>query len=285
MAWVSCYDGVPCAFDAHGKRVLYTASGAWAQPPQPPTHVHYGGPPGDAAHERLTREELEERLGFTLNASLVVSQPELLRSLPMLNLHPDCLPPELVVSSERQEAISAAVRAGYVSSDVFVAPDAYGGCGLFAAAELPPNALVLNPRPDRAPSPDPSPEPEPRALSPSPRLRLSSNLIPAPTKSPSTNALTVARCLVQVGEYVGTVRRGAEADCGSDPYTMRYPDASGELSLSAKDGGSLMRFVNHAPAGSAAHNCDVRRRVARTTARTLHTPHGPDCGCTSGCRW
>ena len=159
MAWVSCYDGVPCGFDAHGKRVLYTASGAWALPPQPPAHVHYGGPPGDVAHERLTREELEERLGFTLIASLVVSSPELLRSLPLLNLHPDCLPPELVVPALQQDAISAAVRAGYVSSDVFVAPDAYGGCGLFAAAELSPMVLVLSP------SPDPSPEPDPRALS------------------------------------------------------------------------------------------------------------------------
>ena len=216
MAWVSCYDGVPCAFDAHGKRVLYTASGAWAQPPQPPTHVHYGGPPGDAAHEQLAREDLEERLGFTLNASLVVSQPELLRSLPMLNLHPDCLPPELVVSSERQEAISAAVRAGYVSSDVFVAPDAYGGCGLFAAAELPPMALVINPSPDRAPSPAPSPEPEPRALSQSPRLRLSSNLIPAPTKSPSTNALTVAR-----GASYRSVSTWAL--CGAGPRQIAAP--------------------------------------------------------------
>ena len=168
MAWVSCYGGQsPVSFDAHGKRVLYTTSGAWAPPPQPPTHVHYGGPPGHAAHERLTREELEERLGFTLIASLVVSSPELLRSLPLLNLHPDCLPPELVVPALQQDAISAAVRAGYVSSDVFVAPDAYGGCGLFAAAELPPMVLVLSP------SPDPSPEPEPRALSQNQRLNLS----------------------------------------------------------------------------------------------------------------
>ena len=89
--------------------------------------------------------------------------------------------------------------------------------------------------------------------------------------------------LVQVGEYVGTVRRGAEAARSSgaepDPYTMRYPDASGELSLSAKDGGSLMRFVNHAPAGSTAHNCDVRPCPARAlhahrthAARTPHVP-------------
>ena len=36
-------------------------------------------------------------------------------------------------------------------------------------------------------------------------------------------------CLVQVGEYVGTVQRAAEADSGSDPYNVRYPDAGGEL--------------------------------------------------------
>jgi hypothetical protein len=168
MAWVSCYGGqTPVSFDAHGKRVLYTACDAWAPPPQPPTHVHYGGPPGDVAHERLTREELEERLGFTLTASLLVSSPELLRSLPLLNLHPDCLPPELIVPALQQDAISAAIRAGYVSSDVFVAPDVYGGCGLFAAAELPPMVLV------RSPSPEPSPEPEPRILSQSQSLNLS----------------------------------------------------------------------------------------------------------------
>lgn len=142
MAWISCYDGALCAFDIHGRRVLYSASGTWAPPPQPPTHVHYGGPPGDVAHECLTRSALEERLGFCLHASLIVSTRELLRNLPLLNLHPDCLPPELVAHALQQDAMAAAVREGQASSDVFVAPDAYGGHGLFAAAELPTMALV-----------------------------------------------------------------------------------------------------------------------------------------------
>ena len=87
-----------------------------------------------------------------------------------MRFHPDCLPPELVVSALQQDSISTAVREGYVSSDVFVAPDAYGGCGLFAAAELPPMVLVLSPSPEPEPEaeaeleaesePDPEPEAE-----------------------------------------------------------------------------------------------------------------------------
>ena len=212
LAWVSCYDATLHAYDENGALIRCTAGRP--PPPQPATHVHYGGPSGDAAHELLTREEAEERLSFTLRASLIVGTPELLRSLPLLNLEEAALPPELVAPASLRPTLAAAIREGRdATRDVYVAPDDWGGYGLYAAAELEPMALV--------------------------------------------------------GEYVGAIRREAEAATPSaeDPYVMRYPDASGDLHVSARDAGSLMRFVNHAPRSSPANNCTVSLTCAIDPSR------------------
>ena len=59
-----------------------------------------------------------------------------------------------------------------------------------------------------------------------------------------------------VGEYVGALRCDTPAtDLAADRYAMRYPDIAGELRVTAREGGSVARFVNHAPTGSAANNC------------------------------
>lgn len=201
VAWLKCRDdSAPSAWDAHGRRFRHNNQGLPL--PAPPEHVYYGGAPGDDAHERLRREEIEERLCFSLTASLVAETPELLRSLPLHNLPPDALPAELVPPEHLHEWLTTAVRLGPAdASRVFVAPDAHGGYGLFAAVELPVHTLV--------------------------------------------------------SEYIGTLCR-VTASTGTyrnDGYVMRYPDSGGALFVTAKDAGSLARFVNHAPTGATANNC------------------------------
>ena len=172
--------------------------------------MNYGGAAGDPANELLAAAVLEERCGFTLSASLVVACPTLHRELPLENLASDELPPPLRAPPDALEALRAAVRTGggRAPDDVFVAPDSYGGFGLFAAVDLPAAALI--------------------------------------------------------GEYVGTLSRetvhtcadaGARSATDRDAYVMRYPDVSGAVHLSARDAGSLMRFVNHAPLSCRANNC------------------------------
>ena len=68
---------------------------AWAAPPEPPTHVHFGGLAGDPEYELLERAAFEQRLGVALSASLVVATPELQRGLPLENLSPDNVPDAL----------------------------------------------------------------------------------------------------------------------------------------------------------------------------------------------
>ena len=60
-----------------------------------------------------------------------------------------------------------------------------------------------------------------------------------------------------VGEYVGTLLRvtGCSTAGSADPFLMRYPDVSGSLHVSAKETGSLMRFVNHAEVTDPSNNC------------------------------
>ena len=208
MAWLRCHDdSAPSAWDSLGRRVRHDHHHEELPPLlAPPEHVHYGGVPGDAAHERLSRDEIEERVGFTLTASIVAETPEVLRSLPLHNLPSDALPAELEPPEHLVEWLAAAVRAGPTgpadASRIFVAPDAYGGHGLFAAVELPAHTLV--------------------------------------------------------GEYLGTLCRETGSTGSSttdDGYVMRYPDAAGALYVTARDAGSLARFVNHAPTGAAANNC------------------------------
>lgn len=202
MAWlVSLSGSPPCAWSESGARVRH--SDEWAPVPQPPTAVHYGGIAGDAAHELLDLDSFEARLSFTLTTCICVAQPELSRSLPLDNLPVDALPEELTPAPAMHARLAEAVRRGLSSSaalldTVYVALDAYGGHGLFAAVELPPMAFV--------------------------------------------------------GEYLGTLCRGTAA-VASDPYVMSYPAAAGSLYLTAKDAGSLARFVNHAPRGAPANNC------------------------------
>ena len=201
MAWVESIGGGLHAWDGHGRRVRYDAS-LFAPPPLPPAAVHYGGAEGEAAHELLDTAAFESRCGCSLSASLIVATPELQRCLPLENLHADDLPPPLVAPPARLDELRAAIRSGFSRADeVFVAPDAWGGLGLFASRGLPQGALV--------------------------------------------------------GEYVGTLSRetGVGDVAERDTYIMRYPDVAGSVHLSAKDAGSLMRFVNHAPCGDAKNNC------------------------------
>ena len=162
--------------------------------------MHFGGLAGDPEYELLERAVFEQRLGVALSASLVVATPELQRGLPLENLSPDNVPDALRPPEAQLEDLANAIRGGHTPIDSFyIAPDAHGGHGLFAATDLPRHMLL--------------------------------------------------------GEYVGHVRRETVAcDYQSDAYLMRYPDVAGSLHLSAKDCGSLMRFVNHAPAAHPANN-------------------------------
>lgn len=191
MAWVCCMGSAPAAWDENGTRVRYDEA-VYEPLLQPPSHIRFGGVDG----ELLDVATFEERLGFTLTASIEAAAPELIRNLPLDNLPADALPPELMPDPLLCEALAHAVRSGS-AANVFVAPDAYGGHGLFAAANLEPASLV--------------------------------------------------------GEYVGTLCRGTAA-AATDPFIMSYPGAAGALYLTAKDAGSLARFINHAPRGSATNN-------------------------------
>jgi len=61
-----------------------------------------------------------------------------------------------------------------------------------------------------------------------------------------------------LGEYVGVLSEVSSVDPRTtskiDAYVMSYPDAGGQLQISARELGSLMRFVNHAPVSDAARN-------------------------------
>ena len=116
----------------------------WAPLPKPPAYVAYGGPVGDAKHELLDASALEAQLHFELIAVVVAASPELQRSLPLENLPIDALPADFLPEVALLGTFVDAVRGGlcHEASLVYVAPDAYGGHGLFAAVDLPKHALV-----------------------------------------------------------------------------------------------------------------------------------------------
>ena len=135
-AWVACISGTPaCAWDSRGRRLLNT------QPlPAPhPAGVHYGGCPGDVAHRLLSAEDFGALLGFELSCSLMVLSPRYHREIPLHNLPEEALASEHVPPAAGPAAaeLRRLIRECASCPDLFVAPDAYGGHGLFAAAALP----------------------------------------------------------------------------------------------------------------------------------------------------
>ena len=114
----------------------------WLPPPLPPARVHYGGPEGDPRHELLDATACHARLGFVLSASLTLGSAGLQRSLALDNLDEEALPEELRPPIAACEALVAAVRSGGRLGAVFVAPDAWGGHGLFAGTDLAAGTLL-----------------------------------------------------------------------------------------------------------------------------------------------
>lgn len=230
-AWICCVSGgKPCAWDESGVRLYYRDSAGWAPLLQPPSQLLFGGI-GDNVAELLDLESFEERLGFTLTTSICAASPELQRNLPLENLPPDALPPELVPDPAMRQGLEESIRTGRTAGAVFVAPDAYGGYGLYAAEELAPNSLI--------------------------------------------------------GEYVGTLCRGTAATA-TDPYIMSYPGAAGALYLTAKDAGSVARFINHAPRGSPANNAtcwavliDGAYHICVMTTRAVRVREEFACTCSA----
>jgi len=143
MAWIDCLGSTPCAWGPHGRLERYVED-EWAPLPKPPAYVAYGGPVGDAKHELLDASALEAQLHFELIAVVVAASPELQRSLPLENLPIDALPADFLPEVSLLGTFVDAVRGGlcHEASLVYVAPDAYGGHGLFAAVDLPKHALV-----------------------------------------------------------------------------------------------------------------------------------------------
>lgn len=143
MAWIDCLGSTPCAWGPHGRLERYVED-EWAPLPKPPAYVAYGGPVGDAKHELLDASALEAQLHFELIAVVVAASPELQRSLPLENLPIDALPADFLPEVALLGKFVDAVRGGlcHEASLVYVAPDAYGGHGLFAAVDLPKHALV-----------------------------------------------------------------------------------------------------------------------------------------------
>lgn len=143
MAWIDCLGSTPCAWDPNGRLTRYVEN-EWAPLPKPPACVAYGGPVGDANHKLLDAPSLEAMLHFELIAVVVAASPELQRSLPLENLPMDALPAEFLPEVALHGTFVDAVRGGLCdeASLVYVAPDAYGGHGLFAAVDLPKHALV-----------------------------------------------------------------------------------------------------------------------------------------------
>ena len=132
--------GPSCAWTANGARVRCEAESTRAEPP---LHINYGGSVGDASHQLLARSAFEEQLNFNMSASLMIGTPELQRGLPLENLAPEHLPEELMPPAELIGALSDAIRAGHTPiSNFYIAPDAHGGHGLYAATELPRHAML-----------------------------------------------------------------------------------------------------------------------------------------------
>jgi len=201
-AWIVCYDGSAIVWqeelqeEAHlyaakpGRMIRAQAREAILLP-LPPMYIHYGGRPGDAAHEVVSASALEARLGFSLCATLI-SDPSIVRNLPLELFIPT--KPSLPAYTARQwQEVKSAVRKGWTHPDVFVAPDSYGGHGLFAA-----------------------------------------------------DAMSVGTLL---GEYTGELVRDEHDQL--DDYAFNFPSLSGNLRVSARNHGSLIRFLNHETAESA----------------------------------
>lgn len=142
-AWVKCIgdEAAPCCWDDSGMLLRLGQGGAIAAPP---CFVAYGGAPGDAAYELLSTSELEERLHFTLTAGLTASTRRIQRELPLLALHPEDAPEELALPphlAHDSDHLKALVRSGAVA-EVFVAPDEYGGHGLYFSKPLDAGSFV-----------------------------------------------------------------------------------------------------------------------------------------------
>ena len=102
--------------------------------------MNIDGAPGDPNHRLLAASEAEEELKFTLMTTLVCVDTNLHRALMLENLPVDAVPFELPHS--QREGLESAIRCGFSHLDVFVAPDAFGGHGLFAAADLPVHTVI-----------------------------------------------------------------------------------------------------------------------------------------------
>ena len=87
------------------------------------------------AHRLLSAEDFGALLGFELSCSLMVLSPRYHCEIPLHNL------PEEALASEHAGPAAAElrrlIRECASCPDLYVAPDAYGGHGLFAAAALP----------------------------------------------------------------------------------------------------------------------------------------------------
>ena len=87
------------------------------------------------AHRLLSADDFGALLGFELSCSLMVLSPRYHREIPLHNL------PEEALASEHAGPAAAElrrlIRECANCPDLYVAPDAYGGHGLFAAAALP----------------------------------------------------------------------------------------------------------------------------------------------------
>ena len=141
LAWLMCISGAPaCAWNESGSRIrasepLFVA---------PHREVHYGGCPGDAGHRKLLASELEEQLGFDLICSNIVMSPRDHREMPLHNLPEDALGDSFVppLGGPSVALLRERIRRCESHADVFVAPDQFGGHGLFAAASLPIHAYL-----------------------------------------------------------------------------------------------------------------------------------------------
>ena len=143
-AWVKCIgdEAAPCCWDENGLILRLAPGGAIAAPLK---FVAYGGAPGDAAYELLSTSELEERLHFTLAAGLTAATRRIQRELPFSALQPDDTPEELTLPPYLKadiDHLKTLVRSGAVAN-VFVAPDEFGGHGLYASEKLDAGAFVV----------------------------------------------------------------------------------------------------------------------------------------------
>ena len=144
----------PRAWDENGRTIEPVYDGSLGHEDD---HVgecgfNYGGPPNSAAHELLTTDQFEERIGgFQMIDWLVVESRWLLRQLPLrilpvdaVSALPDGIRP-LQISAALRESSSSngdlACTPNY-SKKLFVAPVAGAGHGLFAAVRMDPFAFV-----------------------------------------------------------------------------------------------------------------------------------------------